>query len=126
MLYYVTEYPYFDLNTARQLLPWLRNKLSEMKKIKYLTEEALMKGDKEALIQYTIQIDRIVKEITQKGIIIRDPDMGLVDFPAVINNRPAYLCWKIDEKDIEFWHYAEEGFRGRKKINGKEDILALT
>lgn len=97
-----------------------------MKKIKYLTEEALMKGDKEALIQYTIQIDRIVKEITQKGIIIRDPDMGLVDFPAVINNRPAYLCWKIDEKDIEFWHYAEEGFRGRKKINGKEDILALT
>jgi len=122
----VTEYPYFDLNTARQLLPWLRNKLSEMKKIKYLTEEALMKGDKEALIQYTIQIDRIVKEITQKGIIIRDPDMGLVDFPAVINNRPAYLCWKIDEKDIEFWHYAEEGFRGRKKINGKEDILALT
>ncbi|BAB65618.1 MULTISPECIES: DUF2203 domain-containing protein [Sulfurisphaera] len=122
----MTEYPYFDLNTARQLLPWLRNKLSEMKKIKYLTEEALMKGDKEALIQYTIQIDRIVKEITQKGIIIRDPDMGLVDFPAVINNRPAYLCWKIDEKDIEFWHYAEEGFRGRKKINGKEDILALT
>ncbi|QIW23485.1 DUF2203 family protein [Sulfolobus sp. S-194] len=122
----MTEYPYFDLNTARQLLPWLRNKLSEMKKIKYFTEEALMKGDKEALIQYTIQIDRIIKEITQKGIIIRDPDMGLVDFPAVINNRPAYLCWKIDEKDIEYWHYAEEGFRGRKKINGKEDILALT
>jgi hypothetical protein len=52
--------------------------------------------------------------------------MGLVDFPAVINDRPAYLCWKIDEEDIMYWHYAEEGFRGRKKITGKEEILSLT
>lgn len=119
------EYPYFDLNTARELIPWLKNKLMEMKRIKFLTEEALMKGDKQALLQYTLQIDRIVKEITQKGVILRDPDIGLVDFPAVINNRPAYFCWKIDEKDIEFWHYAEEGFKGRKKISGKEDILSF-
>jgi len=120
------EYSYFDLNTARQLIPWLKNRLMAMKKIKYLTEEALMKGDKEALIQYTLQIDRIVKEITEKGIILRDPDMGLVDFPAVINNRPAYFCWKMDEKDIQYWHYTEEGFRGRKKLTGKEDILSFT
>lgn len=120
------EYPYFDLNTARELIPWLRSKLSEMKRIKYLTEEALMRGDKQSLLHYTLQIDRIVKEITEKGIILRDPDMGLVDFPAVINNRPAYFCWKIDEKDIQYWHYTEEGFRGRKKITGEEDILSLT
>jgi len=120
------EYSYFDLNTARQLIPWLKNRLMEMKRVKHLTEEALMKGDKEALVQYTLQIDRIVKEITGKGIILRDPDMGLVDFPAVINNRPAYFCWKMDEKDIQYWHYIEEGFRRRKKLTGKEDILSFT
>ena len=120
------EYPYFDLKTARELLPWVKQKLTEIKKMKYKVEESLMRGNKEEILNYTIQVDRIIKEITKKGIIIRDVDMGLVDFPAVINNRPAYLCWKIDEEDIMYWHYAEEGFRGRKRITGKEEILSLT
>ncbi|MDT7872834.1 MAG: DUF2203 domain-containing protein [Sulfolobaceae archaeon] len=120
------EYPYFDLKSARDLLPWLRQKLTEIKRVKYMAEESLMKGDKSAILQYTIQIDRIVKEITEKGIILRDPDIGLVDFPAVINNRPAYLCWKMGEKDIMYWHYAEEGYKGRKRITGEEEILSLT
>ena len=120
------EYLYFDLNTARQLIPWLKTRLVEIKRIRYLIEEAIMKGDREALLQYTLQIHKIVKEITEKGIILRDPDMGIVDFPAVINNRPAYFCWKMDEKDIQYWHYIEEGFSGRKRLTGKEDVLPFT
>ncbi|AAY79800.1 DUF2203 domain-containing protein [Sulfolobus acidocaldarius] len=120
------EYPYFDLKTARELLPWLREKLKEIKRVKRLVEESLVRGDKSSIFKYTVQVDMIVREITEKGIVLRDPDIGLVDFPALINNKPAYLCWKLDEEDILYWHYAEEGFRGRKRISGTEDILSLT
>ena len=67
-----------------------------------------------------------MKEITRKGIVLRDVDLGLVDFPAIINGSPAYLCWRDDEVDIQYWHYADEGYSGRKRLTGKEDILSLT
>jgi hypothetical protein len=119
------DYIYFDLNSARELLPWLKERLLKLKEIKYNTEEVLVNGDKKEIEKYILSVDKIVKEITKKGIIIRDPEIGLVDFPAIINDRPAYFCWKIDEDDIKYWHYAEEGYRGRKPITGKENILSF-
>ncbi|MEM4884696.1 MAG: DUF2203 family protein, partial [Saccharolobus sp.] len=68
---------------------------------------------------------RIIDEIVSKGIIIRDIDRGLVDFPAIINGKPAFLCWKIDDGDIYYWHYTNEGFIGRKRISERDDILSL-
>ena len=41
----------------------------------------------------------------------------------IINDMPAFLCWKGGEEDILYWHYFDEGFSGRKKISGKERIL---
>ncbi len=120
-----SEYIYFDLESARKLLPWLKERLQTLKELRYSTEVILVNGNKEELWKFVANIDKIVKEITAKGVILRDPDVGLVDFPAVINGRPAYLCWKADEDDIRYWHYAEEGFRGRKEISGKEDILSF-
>ncbi|MEJ2307316.1 MAG: DUF2203 family protein, partial [candidate division WOR-3 bacterium] len=43
-------------------------------------------------------------------------DIGLVDFPGLIEGREVYLCWKSDEEDIQFYHGVEEGFAGRKPI----------
>ncbi|MCI2415315.1 MAG: DUF2203 family protein [Candidatus Aramenus sp.] len=120
-----SEYIYFDLESARKLLPWLKSELQTLKQLRYSTEIVLVNGNKEELEKYAANIDKIVREITGKGIILRNPDIGLVDFPAVINGRPAYLCWKVDEDDIRYWHYVEEGFRGRKEITGKEDILSF-
>ncbi|MDT7901797.1 MAG: DUF2203 domain-containing protein [Acidianus sp.] len=117
---------YFDLNTANSLLPWIKEKIKELRQTRLQIEEALVKGEKEALSEGARKIDKIIKEITSQGIIIRDPDLGIFDFPAVINGRPAYLCWKDGEEEISFWHYIEEGFAGRKKITGKEDILSYT
>ena len=44
-------------------------------------------------------------------------DMGLLDFPCVVDDQIVLLCWKFGEEKIEFWHGLEEGFRGRKPID---------
>lgn len=117
---------YFDLKSANSLLPWVKEKIKAIRELRYNTEKALLAGNKEALSFYISEIDKIIRELTQKGVILRDPDLGIVDFPAIVNNRPAYLCWKEGEEEIAYWHYAEEGFVGRKRITGREDILSYT
>jgi hypothetical protein len=119
------QYPYYDLQTARSMMGWVRRKLEELNGVKYLAENALIKGEKDAITTYTLATKGIIDEIASKGILVRDPTIGLVDFPAIINNKPAYLCWLTSEDDISFWHYVEEGFAGRKKITIKDDILSL-
>ncbi|AEB95363.1 MAG: DUF2203 domain-containing protein [Metallosphaera sp.] len=118
------EFPYFDLKTAREILPWVKGKIMELRQAEINAQRALIDGKKEFIQSYTIKMDSILKELTEKGVIVRDIRMGLVDFPAVINDRPAYLCWKTDEDDIIYWHYTEEGFRGRKMITDKDVILS--
>lgn len=118
------EYKYFDLKTAKQILPWVKEKLNELREAHVNAERALLSGKKEFIELYSVKVDTVVRELTEKGIIIRDVSIGLVDFPAVINDRPAYLCWKMDENDIKYWHYVEEGFAGRKRLTGKENILS--
>ncbi|AWR96490.1 DUF2203 family protein [Acidianus sulfidivorans JP7] len=117
---------YFDIETANSLLPWIRQKLIEIRELKYNTEKALINGDKNVLPIYVSKLDKLIREITEKGIILRDIELGIIDFPAVINNRPAYLCWREGEEKISYWHYVEEGYKGRKVISGKEDILSYT
>jgi hypothetical protein len=57
-----------------------------------------------------------VEEILEMGVQIKDIETGLVDFPTRFRGREVYLCWKLGESDIEYWH-GEEGFRGRKPID---------
>lgn len=63
----------------------------------------------------------IVEEIQETGCLIKDLDIGLVDFPTLFHGNEVYLCWKLGETAIEFWHGVEEGFRGRKPID--QDFL---
>jgi hypothetical protein len=58
-----------------------------------------------------------VEAVQETGCLIKDLDIGLVDFPTVFRGVEVYLCWKLGEPDIEFWHGVDEGFRGRKPID---------
>ncbi|BBD73799.1 hypothetical protein HS1genome_2188 [Sulfodiicoccus acidiphilus] len=119
------EYPYFDVETARELLPWLRDTLKKLREMKVEVEKNMVGGDRVLVLRYSMEIDRSLREIVSKGVVIRDLDKGLVDFPAVVNGRPAYLCWLIDEEDVSHWHYAEDGFKGRRRLTGEEEVLSL-
>jgi hypothetical protein len=57
-----------------------------------------------------------VEEILELGVQIKDIETGLVDFPTRFRGREVYLCWKMGETAIEYWH-GEEGFSGRKVID---------
>jgi hypothetical protein len=62
-----------------------------------------------------------IEEVQETGCVIKDLDIGLVDFPTLFRGVEVYLCWKLGEPAIEFWHGVEEGFRGRKSID--QDFL---
>ncbi len=64
------------------------------------------------------QIVRIAQEMDKKGILIKGFDEGLIDFPHIRSNgEEVYLCWKVGEDDIHFWHTIADGFGGRKSID---------
>jgi len=50
------------------------------------------------------------------GVEMKDQAAGLVDFPTQIEGRDAYLCWKLGEGDIAFWHTLDSGFAGRQSL----------
>jgi hypothetical protein len=64
---------------------------------------------------------RTLEQIQETGCLVKDLDIGLVDFPTTFRGIEVYLCWKLGETSIEFWHRVEEGFRGRKAID--QDFL---
>jgi hypothetical protein len=57
-----------------------------------------------------------VEEIQETGCLLKDLDEGLLDFPAILGGHEVYLCWKLGEERIEYWHRIEDGFAGRKRI----------
>jgi hypothetical protein len=59
------------------------------------------------------EAQRISADIDRLGVILRDPDTGLVDFAAVREEQPIYLCWRLGEERIAFWHPRDTGFMGR-------------
>jgi hypothetical protein len=56
-------------------------------------------------------------EIDATGVQVKDLDMGLLDFPCLVDGRTVLLCWKLGEKGITHWHGVDEGFAGRKPID---------
>lgn len=63
------------------------------------------------------QVEWLLKAAAENGFIIRDFVNGIVDFPAVTKSGEfVYLCWKVDEPEVMFYH-GSEGFRGRRRIN---------
>ena len=54
--------------------------------------------------------------LDERGIVLRDISSGLLDFPALVAGRPAWLCWRSGETLVGWWHRQDEGFAGRRPI----------
>jgi hypothetical protein len=57
-----------------------------------------------------------VDELQGLGVLVKDLDRGLVDFPCVHRGRELLLCWQLGEDEVAYWHGLEEGFAGRKPL----------
>ena len=54
--------------------------------------------------------------IHELGVVVKDIDLGLCDFPHIRNGRIVYLCWKLGEKEIRWWHEVSSGYNDRCPI----------
>ena len=62
------------------------------------------------------QMERSVARIESWDVTLRDIETGLVDFPALASGRPIWLCWRLGEDAIGWWHETNVGFSGRKPL----------
>ena len=121
---------HFTRAEANALLPQLRALLDQLRESKEeltdaeaheaLAEAAPSNGGGEEGRQVGIaflEVRRLLETIEQSGIVLRDIDRGLVDFPSLIDGREAYLCWELGEDDVGYWHDLDAGYGGREPLD---------
>jgi hypothetical protein len=77
---------------------------------------AARKREKERVVQ---KVKDALAEIAAAGALVKDLEMGLLDFPCEVEGRTILLCWKLGESTIAHWHGTNEGYRYRKPIDEK-------
>ncbi|MDB5053567.1 MAG: cell division protein DivIVA [Bacilli bacterium] len=131
------SHKYFTLEEANQHLPIVDQELRTIQKIKQQFEEKYLdlrrrkeiqkgtqgslNGDPFFMIETELEFLQIeanshIKGFQLKGIELKDMDIGLVDFPAILNGEEVLLCWRQGEERISYYHSRNEGFSGRKPI----------
>ena len=129
----------FTLEEAESLLPEIEEGMRQAISLKSEFEQAegalqslnqrvIMLGgvlvDRQVVYQNKLRRDQsaeglkaAIQKIQESGCVIKDLDIGLVDFPTLFRGQEVYLCWKLGESRIGFWHGTQEGFAGRKPID---------
>ncbi|MBA3875972.1 MAG: hypothetical protein C0498_03400 [Anaerolinea sp.] len=63
------------------------------------------------------QMQAGVTRLVERDVTLREIETGLIDFPALASGRPIWLCWRLGEADIEWWHEHDDGFTGRRRLS---------
>lgn len=120
----------FTREEANAALPALRRLLQRLRDAKdmltdaeaheALSEAAPTNGGGEPGAQVGeafLQVRRLLASLESQGIVIRDIDRGLIDFPTMVDGQEAYLCWELGEESVDWWHGTEEGFSSRQPLD---------
>jgi hypothetical protein len=76
-------------------------------------EAEMLQRDAQRLAQ---DIQGFVEELEELGVEFKGFELGLVDFPSEREGRPVFLCWKLGEESVSFWHEVDEGYAGRRPL----------
>jgi len=121
---------YFTLQEANIALETIRPLMDEAQAIRQkildvqpeawsAVEKSIGNGGNRTLsrvVQDFEKLDVLVHRILDTGVLIKDINIGLLDFPAFKDGREVYLCWQYGEGDIAFWHEIDAGYAGRQPI----------
>ena len=123
---------YYDIDAANARLTELRPLLSALRDARdevaagqlRLAElasaedadPALIAREQEGMTITVKRMEQAVRQIDAWGVTLRDISTGLVDFPALANGRPIWLCWRLGEDEIAHWHELDAGIAGRKTL----------
>jgi hypothetical protein len=138
----------FTLDEANALIPFLTEKLSRAKALKNkigtrllefqgepIDLEVLFKAEnlseelqalRSDLQLMSDEISDLLDEVQEKGILIKDLDLGLADFFCQFGEETVFLCWKLGETEITQWHGVNEGFSERKNLFEKRYLECVT
>lgn len=121
---------HFSRDEANALLPRLKPLLRQLRDAKdeltdtdaheALSEAAPANGGGEEGRKVGIaflEVRRLLEALAEAGIVLRDIDRGLVDFPTIVEGREAYLCWELGEDEVSYWHDISSGYRGREPLD---------
>lgn len=75
-----------------------------------------IEGLQKTLAGHIETLQALARELKHFGCELKDPDTGLIDFLSLRNGREVYLCWRLGEERINYWHYLDTGFRGRQPL----------
>lgn len=120
----------FTLQEANSLIPKLRPLIKKVTKISNvllgMQEEIKKVRSKASLgsgsylgssyLNNIVLLTTIIQEVENTGVLVKDYRTGLCDFPHLKDGRVIYLCWKMDEDEINYWHEIEAGFAGRQLL----------
>jgi hypothetical protein len=121
----------FTLAEAQGLVPRLRSILEEVAEewgrirelhpeIQKARESAPFDGFSKYGVTYVESVSHLmslINQIKEMGILLKDVDKGLCDFPYMRKGRIVYLCWQLGEESIGYWHDIETGFGGREPLD---------
>ena len=121
----------FTLAEAQGLIPELRSLIEEIteawNRIRELNPEiqkardaAAFDGFSKSGVEYVEAVSHLmllIHQVKDMGVILKDADKGLCDFPYMRQGRVVYLCWQLGEERIEYWHDIEAGFAGREPLD---------
>jgi hypothetical protein len=97
---------------ATAALPEVREKVQRIRELLSARPTANGQG-----ARLDAEIARLIGELQTDGIVVRDPERGLIDFPALAPSGETYLlCWLDGEDEIEWWHWLDAGFAGRTPL----------
>ncbi len=111
----------WTVDEARAALPRVREIITRVRELARLiatgyTGNGQQRHDGETPAQ--AEMRRLLGELADGGIMLRDIEQGLVDFPArAPSGREYYLCWLEGEAELNWWHWIEDGFAGRTLLS---------
>ena len=122
-----TDIKYFTPSEAKKTLPLVRKIVKDIldtsREMRLIADEIGGKVENDPRIQKLADnVESFMKELEEIGCFFKDWNfsIGLVDFPATIDGKEVFLCWRTDEDDIMYYHEMETGFAGRKLIPPEE------
>lgn len=119
--------PAYTKQSADALLPEITDRIEEMRIA--LAEAARQAEDvaphvggnggakgPDEWMRATRRLEAHSKWFADRRIVLRDVQEGIIDFPGVIDGEEVFLCWKMGETEVGFWHPTETGFSGRQPL----------
>ncbi|MDQ3878172.1 MAG: DUF2203 domain-containing protein [Actinomycetota bacterium] len=123
----MTEERLYSVKEANEMLPYiapalveLREKFEEAAKIKAaVTQAAVTNGGsrhRDSWNRTMARVTELIERLAEWQIELRDIETGLIDFPARFGDEDVWLCWRLGEPSVAYWHRRDEGFAERQPL----------